>query len=460
MFKNILFIFLFSQICKSLQYLNFNDNFTYMFSNESENISLDGFSVYLGNELILINIDKQNDSLKENYTNNNTIIFDKNHIMFSFTENGTDDLINMTYYYDNTIVYSCDDKIFTFSNGTTEVNVSFLTNESYKNKMYIKLEYNKTNNISIDFTGIPYKILSADAEFLFIENKFFSFVLILAGFLISLYGAYHYNISLVIHIFFLLNFFFCDIINFFGEVQLYIAFISFGFFIISLSFSIFLNTNKKESFKQILINIIYGATLGFTLFKTIFYYLFYFLNPIDFDTISEKWRFPVYFFILIIFIATFIFLSLFDVFGIYAYVPCSSIAGSFYAIKGIQYVLGGYYSNILFYKNSLRFQKLSHEDKKGILLDIILTYLILHIFIILLSFIFQIRYIKFKKIEMNIEASDRSSKLSGIAGNETKIKGQSNEQTVIKEEDEALLNSKMRDENSLNEEDEINDQDD
>jgi len=185
MFKNILFIFLFSQICKSLQYLNFNDNFTYMFSNESENISLDGFSVYLGNELILINIDKQNDSLKENYINNNTIIFDKNHIMFSFTENGTDDLINMTYYYDNTIVYSCDDKIFTFSNGTTEVNVSFLTNESYKNKMYIKLEYNKTNNISIDFTGIPYKILSADAEFLFIENKFFSFVLILAGFLIS-----------------------------------------------------------------------------------------------------------------------------------------------------------------------------------------------------------------------------------------------------------------------------------
>ena len=108
---------------------------------------------------------------------------------------------------------SCDDKIFTFSNGTTEVNVSFLTNESYKNKMYIKLEYNKTNNISIDFTGIPYKILSANAEFLFIENKFFSFVLILAGFLISLYGAYHYNISLVIHIFFLLNFFFCDIIT-------------------------------------------------------------------------------------------------------------------------------------------------------------------------------------------------------------------------------------------------------
>ena len=37
-------------------------------------------------------------------------------------------------------------------------------------------------------------------------------------------------------------------------------------------------------------------------------------------------------------------------------------------ILKILYVLGGYYSNILFYKNSLRFQKLSHEDKKGILI--------------------------------------------------------------------------------------------
>ena len=464
MFKNFLFIFLFSQICKSLQYLTFNDNFTYMFYNDSKNISLDGFNVYLGNELFLININEQNKSLIENYTISNNIRFDKKHIEFTFKEKGTD-RFNITYFYDNTKVYSCGDKIFTFSNGTTEVNLSFLTNESYKLNMYIKLEYNDTNNTnntninSIDFTGVSYKILSADAEYLFIEYEFFSFVLILSGVLISLYGAYHYNISLVIHIFFLLNFFFCDIINFFGEVQLYILFISFGFLVISLSFSIILNTDKKESCKQILINIIYGATLGFALFKTIFYYLFYFLEPINFDTISENWRFPIYFFILLIFIATFIFLSLFDVFGTYAYVPCSSIAGSFYAIKGIQYIIGGYYSSILFYKNSLRFEKLYHEDYDE-KMDIILTYLISHIVIILFSIIFQIRYIKIKQIEMNIETSGRTSKLSTKTNGGINRQSQSNEQTVIKEEDEALLNSGIKEVNSLNEEEEINDQDD
>ena len=444
MFKIFLLIFLFSLICNSLEYnnfkyLSFNDNFTYIYCNQSVEKNTKNLNIYLGNDLIFLNISNPKE------TEDRNIDFDESKITFLFKNK------NYTYYYNTTKVYFLGDKNFSF--------VQYGTNIS-ENETYMALDNNsltiKCGNSTSTVTNVKYKILSSDAEYLFIDNVGLSFVLVLSGFLISLYGSYHYNISLVIHIFFLLNFFFCDIINFFTEVQLYIMFISFAFFVVSLSSSIFLKNSEISCIRQVFINIFYGSTLGFTLFKTIFYYLFHFLDPISFETLSEEWRFPVYFIVLIIFIAIFTILNLCDVFGAYAYVPCSVIAGSFYVIKGLQYILGGYYSSILFLKKSLKFN-ISSKEKN----DIILTYLILHLAILLFSSIFQIRYIKIKIEEIHTEELNRVSKLPRYSeGSENQ--NSRNNQSLIKEDDESLLSNKIKDDNdtSVNENNEIDDQED
>ena len=124
----------------------------------------------------------------------------------------------------------------------------------------------------------------------------------------------------------------------------------------------------------------------------------------------------------------------------------------------MQYILGGYYSSILFFKKNLEF-KLSSSEKK----EIILTYSILHLGILIFSSIFQIKYLKLKiEIENSITEINRTSKLS-LGNNEGgESRTNSNNQSLIKEEDESLLNSKVKDENnnSLNEENEIDDQED
>ena len=455
MFKIFLFIFLFSQICKSLQYenltiLTFNDNFTYMNCSNCNNETKKALYIYLGNELIYLylNINSPNETKEENIT------FDENKIVFSFKyEENQKSLI---YFYNNTKVYFLGDSLFLFgeklSNGTIINNI----NISLADKTCLNLK-NGTNDIS--FGSVTHIMLSGDGEYLFIKFPRFSFMLVISGFLISLYGSYYYRLSLMIHMFFLLNFVICDIINFFSEVQLHIYFISFAFFLVSLSASIFLKNSEKNNFKKFAINGIYGATLGFTFFKTIFYYIFYFLDPIDSNTLPEDLRFPIYLVVLIITCAIFVILNLCEIFGTYAYVPCSIIAGSFYVIKGLQYILGGYYSSILFFKKSLEF-KITPSEKK----EIILTYSILHLVILIFSSFFQIRYLRLKKIELesNFEEINRTSRLSLRNNEGRESQNSSNNQSLIKESDESLLNSKIKDENdnSLNEENEIDDQDD
>ena len=448
MFKFLLFVFIFSQIYKSLQYdyLTFNDNFTYINCSDCGNETKKALNIYLGNELIFLNIKTPNNTKDSNIT------FDKDKIKFSFTNETVN--FSQIYFFNRTKVYFKGDYLFTFGEK--------LSNGTFINKLDISLP--KENNYliitdkNITFENISYIILSGDGEYLFIQKPFFSFILALSGFMISLYGSYYYHISLMIHMFFLFNFVLCDIINFFGTAQVYIYFISFGFLLVSLTTSIFLINRKKNRCKNYLINSIYGATLGFTLFKTIFYYLFYFLDPIDPNIFSEDYRFPVYLIVLITICAIFIILNLCEVFGKYAYVPCSIIAGSFYTIKGLQYILGGYYSSILFFKKNLEF-KLSSSEKK----EIILTYSILHLGILIFSSIFQIKYLKLKiEIENSITEINRTSKLS-LGNNEGgESRTNSNNQSLIKEEDESLLNSKVKDENnnSLNEENEIDDQED
>ena len=70
------------------------------------------------------------------------------------------------------------------------------------------------------------------------------------------------------------------------------------------------------------------------------------------------------------------------------------MSGSFYITKGLQYVLGGYFSSILFIKENLKFINI----KYNILLDYSLTYFFIQIALIIFSIIYQINYIKYKAI--------------------------------------------------------------
>ena len=173
-------------------------------------------NIYLGNELIFLNIKTPNNTKDSNIT------FDKYKIKFSFTNETVN--FSQIYRFDRTKVYFKGDYLFTFGEK--------LSNGTFINKLDISLP--KENNYliitdkNITFENISYIILSGDGEYLFIQKPFFSFILALSGFMISLYGSYYYHISLMIHMFFLFNFVLCDIINFFGTAQVYIYFISFG----------------------------------------------------------------------------------------------------------------------------------------------------------------------------------------------------------------------------------------
>ena len=169
MFKFLLFVFIFSQIYKSLQYdyLTFNDNFTYINCSDC-NETKKALNIYLGNELIFLKIENPKNTKGSHFT------FNESGIEFSF-ENET-----LNFSYNNTKVYFKGDYLFTFGEK--------LSNGTFINKLDISLP--KENNYliitdkNITFENISYIILSGDGEYLFIQKPFFSFILALSGFMI------------------------------------------------------------------------------------------------------------------------------------------------------------------------------------------------------------------------------------------------------------------------------------
>ena len=130
------------------------------------------------------------------------------------------------------------------------------------------------------------------------------------------------------------------------------------------------------------------------------------------------------------------------------------MSGSFYIIKGLQYIVGGYFSSILFIKEDLKFINV----KKETLFHYSLTFLIIQISTIIFSIIFQIKYIKYKKIEEPepelelINDSILPTRVSDLS---------STFNPALKEEELHKKNTKSSYTTSIeNEENEINDQDD
>ena len=431
-----------------------NDKFTYLSTNDNE------LNVYLGNELMFLNIKSSEHML---FYNDFISISNKkdNSTLFRSTLNKTK-------------VYNCKEKKFLFMNSDNKSNIILLNFKEFKEKsnQYKLVEIsNKDNNFS---ENVDFEVYASEVEYAIINYKLFAYFLILFGCLISSYGAYHFIASLLIHLMFFIYFLIGDFISFFTTLGEYILFILFSSFLIScvsvLILKPKLNVSKEKSLnvlkkdesdnnnktpkKILIINSIYGANFGFTLYKTLIYYSIYFNFPVSF---FDK-NFSVYFVCLFILCVFGVLLHLFDCFKKYRYIPCCAVAGSFYIIKGIEYIIGGYYSSILYIKEELNFD---HLDGKN--LEISLTYFVFHMAILIYSIIFQIKYIQFKENTYydidNISSSSRES-IANTSFRPSNVSINEDSKISSKEDDEALLGNGNGDENSMNEENDINDQED
>ena len=377
--------------------------------------------------------------------------------------NKSDNISNYNFSIYNTKVYYSGDGIFVFDNDSNQIEFNFTDD-------YLTID----NNITLK--GIINNISSADAEHVFIKYYFLSFFLFMAGCYIILYGAEHNTFSLIVHLFFFSYFFIGDIISFITNFEKYILYLFFALLLISITISILLKFKKENveknsetlkgidtsSFKFLKkhwINGIYGATFGFSILKTLLYYMIGFGVPFNFNRES---KFVLYLSLLIIVVVISAILYLFDIFKQYRYLICSAFAGSFYIVKSIEYIIGGYFSSILFYYYDLEFKNFKNREDGKRDMEIILTYFFFHILTIIFSIIFQLRYLKWLENAIpNIEESGRNS-LTNPSPRITRASNPiyENNQTDEKGENVYLLPNKNFEENSVNDYEDINDQED
>ena len=451
---NILAIFFFlAQFLISYQtdskysYRTFNDKFTYIkYTKFNEK---DSIQFYLGNELLLLFV-----PINQNSTTNITMENNNNNIIVNH-EGKT--ILN--YNISNTKVYYLKDKCFLFVNETCETKFNFTE--------YLIIDdtkkFEEVKNVTI---------ISATAEYIFIENYLFTYIAFIFGCLITSYGAYHYFWGFFIHIFYIIFFLLGDANIANPKYERYILYVFFFSFLVSATFDGNKVENQDENQEEFLIklreinlkkesdnkltvilNSIYGIIFGTLLFKTIIYHSMHF--GIGLNTNNYDFNRSIYLSLLFLFSGVFCFIYIFDIFKKYRYLICSTVAGSYYIIKSIEYIIGGYISNYLLY---LAQEKYEYNNDY----EIALTYFLIHIFIIIYSVIFQLFYLKHKESSMpSIEETGRASNF-GSSSRTSRVTNdnEQNDQPNIKDEDESLLGNKNQDENSINEEGDINDQDD
>lgn len=471
---NILAIFFFiTQFFNSCQkdsqysYLTFNDKFSYIKYNNNSNPYDCSIQFYLGNELVLLYV-------QTNKSSPNNIIMENNTIIVHYKG---DTLLN--YNINDTKVYYIQNRCFIFSNKTSKIIFNFS-------------DYLIINN-TLHFTEINnFNISSARAEYIFIENYLFAYLIFIFGCLITSYGAYHYYFGFFAHFFYVIFFFIGDITIFSIGYERYILYVFFVILLSSVLLSLFFyyKNEKKKVEKQdeknaekqdekkaekqdentddfpkkkfkffwedesekiitVILNSIYGIAFGAILFKTIIYHFMNF--GIYLNTNECEYNRAIYLSVLFFFSGLTCAIYVFDLFQNYRYLICSAVAGSYYIIKSIEYIIGGYISNFLFYLAPERYE--NNNDY-----EIALTYFFIHLFIIVYSVIFQLIYLK--NIENSIPSIEETSKNSNYSSSRESKVTIDNDQPNIREEDESLLGNKNQDENSINEEIDINDQED
>ena len=137
----------------------------------------------------------------------------------------------------------------------------------------------------------------------------------------------------------------------------------------------------------------------------------------------------IYFPVLTIFIILGLFLNLFELLKEYAYLPCSAVSGSLYLMKGLGYIIGGYFSDIIFLNENLKI-KISNYT------EMILTYLILHILIIIFSIFYQINRLKYNENKDIENSSDRPTRIVDSFNNSSSFRKEKEEELVDKSNNE------------------------
>lgn len=443
------FIFLFKNI-KSEDNINkiitFNENFNRMIIKE------DCALFYFSSELIYIVIHNIISNEEPLYFSNITII-NNNSINFFF-ENKTD------HTSEN----------YTFENNKANLALSNLDKTSHSNGIVINisnLEYSLILNLTEKSTENSYNQIDSDikkilynydiengiavqllrGENFFVNKIFFSYILIIFGYFLLLYGAYHFSIGVVFHVTLFLFFYFNDIfeISLNCEINNIIYLYIFLCLIIGISMGIILNTDKKNNKKYLLLKVFHGCSLGFSFYKILIIYYIFFGSSIESDKNNT-----IYFGISIVFIFLGVLLNLFNPFKQYIFLPASAIAGSYYFVKGIKYVIGGYYSENFAIRYSINFGYVNEKT------EIICTYLIMTIILIIFSIFFQINHIKQKQEETQSESINPEnyeiSRISDLSRTSNSIKP---------DEEKELVNKSNQTKNAdENDDDDINDQED
>jgi len=328
---------------------------------------------------------------------------------------------NTIIYFGRNLAYITFNKPFLF-----DLDETFIDNFNYSLIIFkSNKESNSTNISSCKITDLSndsieynicflgnYTFLSF-GEIIFIKYEIISYIIVLLGFFIILYGVNYHLLGMIFHFAIFIYFFIKDLVELFGNFpsQIYPIFLLIFALISGIMISIFLGISNNVSKKDKIIKIIYGCIFGFFLFKTMFYYIIFF-SPLNTEI------YAIFLFIFTLLGAgTGFSMIIFDSLNKYFFISCSSIPGSFYIVKGIGYIIGGYYSDIITSKKTLKF-----TDGKGK----IVMYLILQILLIIGFFVFQIYYINFKinYIENSIyneSSKNSSSNATLLNANSSKI---------------------------------------
>ena len=375
----------------------------------------------------LIKIEKTNESLSIYYGNNMTYLYYKcNNFSICNKEK-------------NTFDYSLNISNLSYCNATVNI-----TDEC--------IEYFEEPEIDDKSRNHEYYY----SEFIFVRFEILSYHLFFFGFLIVLYGSSHYILGMIFQFSIFLYFFIKDSIELFYKFAAanHPLFILTGS-TISGGVICYIAINLEEKKKIIIMKTIYGGIFGYFLFKSIFYYIVIFNSSIKVLYITSLFIFTV-----IGFIGGYIFVYL-DFFENLLFMVCSIIPGSYYIMKGISFIIGGYYSDIIAVKNELIFDSVPKRK--------ILIYLFLQILIIVLSFLNQfLYYMKYKTLGSSKYISEDLNSKSDPLTNRNTLPNSSDREEEQEQEQESedtpnlVQNSKV--DESINPEgdasNEIDDQED
>ena len=379
---------------------------------------------------------KEFNIINEEKENNMTIIFDGNILtFFRIKNNGT------------SLIKNVNDCKFDF----IKMNFKYQGNEIKfcKNCNRSEIDYSICINSCIEEYAVSY------GEHIYLRYVYVPFILVFFGSFICLYGRAHYIFKIFVEFIWLIYFLVIDSVQLFrtfnnGVIPFYVM----GAALISgCVIAIFGNMTTKHPLILTIFNIITGVLIGFYFIKTFFYYISVFA-PIN----NIICIILVFLFMILGGIGEY-FLSLKYPIDNILYIISSAISGSLFIVRGISYIVGGYFSESLTSNYKLEYSK---DAKLRVTF-----YLILHVILIICSLIIQIIDNKKNNFEdelLSRQSTEKSKKIIEDLKDTNKSEDDLgiNQKNIIHQESFRERSSTKSDLNSnqIDDNEDINDQDD